>query len=354
MVFALVIIVILCIVELIFLCVLLSQRKRERQEEAQRDAALRENLTRDIKNSLGNDLKNDLSSEIRNEMSRSRTELKTTLDSGIQTSFKEVNSQLNEVFKGIGQIQALAGDVGDLKKVLSNVKTRGNLGEIQLGNILCEILAPEQYEEQAAVEEGSSERVDFAVKLPGQNEGETVYLPIDAKFPSDLYADLEDAREEGDKEKAEAAKKALKERLKQEGKKIRDKYIKVPQTTDFAVMFLPSEGLYAEAVQMGMLETLQHEYKVTIAGPSTMAALLNSLQMGFRTLAVQNRSAEVWKVLGKVKDEFGNFEKGLNKAQERMKQTSDELDKLVGVRTRAINKALKDVQVSDTEEGISE
>ena len=289
-------------------------------------------------------------SAIQQSLDSSGAAMRTTLDSRLEKSFTQVNDQLNRVFAGIGEMQAMAGDVGDLKKVLSNVKTRGILGEIQLGSILAEILTPEQYEENVAVYRGASERVEFAVRLPGQEDGEVVYLPIDAKFPSDLYANLADAREEGDRAKIDAASKALQSRLKAEGRKIRDKYIHVPETTDFAVMFLPSEGLYAEAVQLGMMETLQHDYRVTIAGPSTMAALLNSLQMGFRTLAVQKRSSEVWKVLENVKSEFANFEAVLNNTQQRMKQTSDELDKLVGVRTRQINRALKDVQVPEHRE----
>lgn len=325
-----------------------SQNAAMRQQLDSQNTAMRQQL--DSQNAALQKTLDSSNTALRRTLDSSNTAMRQSLDSRLEKSFTQVNDQLNQVFKGIGEMQAMAGDVGDLKKVLSNVKTRGILGEIQLGAILSEILTPDQYAENVAVRRGASERVEFAVKLPGQEEGEIVYLPIDAKFPSDLYAALSDAREEGDKTKIDEAAKMLQTRLKTEARKIRDKYIHVPETTDFGIMFLPAEGLYAEAVQMGMLETLQHEYKVTIAGPSTMAALLNSLQMGFRTLAVQKHSAQVWKVLENAKAEFAKFESVLNDTQNRMKQASDELDKLVGVRTRQINRALKDVQTPDQEE----
>ncbi|MDL2219503.1 DNA recombination protein RmuC, partial [Ruminococcaceae bacterium OttesenSCG-928-O06] len=229
--------------------------------------------------------------------------LQKTLDERLKQSFTLVNDSLDKVQRGLGEMQTLAAGVGDLKKVLSNVKTRGILGEIQLGAILEEMLAPEQYQSNVATVPGSSERVEYAVKLPGDGEGQAVWLPIDAKFPYDAYANLLDAYESADAAAAEAAGKVLENRIRVFAKDIRDKYVQVPYTTDFGVMFLPVEGLYAEVVRRGLADRLQTEYKVVIAGPTTMAALLNSLQMGFRTLAIQKRSGEVWQVLGEVKAE---------------------------------------------------
>ena len=240
-------------------------------------------------------------------------------------------------------MQNLAVGVGDLKKVLSNVKTRGILGEIQLGSILTEILPPEQYEENIATKKGSKNVVEFAIKLPAEDDS-FIYLPIDSKFPGDTYAALRDAIEDGDKERIDLCAKALITTIKNEAKDIRDKYIDPPNTTEFAIMFLPFEGLYSEVVNRGMVEELQRKYKVNIAGPSTMAALLNSLQMGFKTLAVQKRSSEVWDLLGSVKQEFDKFNDVLTATQMRLDQANKELDKLVGVRTRQIQRKLKDVQ----------
>lgn len=272
--------------------------------------------------------------------------LQTTLENKMTQSFRLVNERLEQVYKGLGEMQNLAVGVGDLKKVLSNVKTRGILGELQLGAILREILAKEQYEENVATVPGSRNVVEFAVKLPGE-DGEFVYLPIDSKFPADAYSDLKDAYEQGNPEGVEAAAKVLQNRLKIFAKDIHDKYIDPPYTTEFAIMFLPFEGLYAEAVNRGMVEELQRMYRVNLAGPSTMAALLNSLQMGFKTFAIQKRTGEVWKVLGAVKTEFGKFEKVLMAAQKRLEQANTELDTLVGVRTRAIQKQLSRVEQLD-------
>lgn len=269
--------------------------------------------------------------------------LQTTLENKMTQSFRLVNERLEQVYKGLGEMQNLAAGVGDLKKVLSNVKTRGILGELQLGAILREILSPEQYEENIATVHGSRNVVEFAVKLPGE-DGETVYLPIDSKFPSDAYRDLLDAYDQGNSEAVDAAAKVLLTRLKTFAKDIHDKYIDPPYTTEFGIMFLPFEGLYAEAVNRGMVEELQRLYHVNIAGPSTMAALLNSLQMGFKTFAIQKRTGEVWKVLGAVKTEFGKFEKVLQNTQKRLEQANTELDTLVGVRTRAIQKQLSQVE----------
>ena len=268
--------------------------------------------------------------------------LQKTLDERISQSFKLVNERLADVYKGLGEMQTLAGDVGDLKKVMAGVKTRGILGEIQLGAIISEILSPEQYEENAVTRPGTSNRVEFAIKLPGEGDI-PVYLPIDAKFPADAYHHLVDAYETGNPEAIKAASSELETRIKGAAKDIRDKYVEPPYTTTFGIMFLPFEGLYAEVVRMGLVDVLQSQYRVSVAGPTTLAALLNSLQMGFRTLAIQKRSGEVWEVLGAVKTEFGNFEKVLAKAKERIDQTGDELDKLIGTRTRQINRKLKSV-----------
>ena len=272
--------------------------------------------------------------------------LQKTLEDKMTQSFRLVNERLEQVYKGLGEMQTLAVGVGDLKKVLSNVKTRGILGEIQLGAILEEILSPEQYEANVATVPGSKNVVEYAVKLPGE-EGAPVYLPIDSKFPGDSYAALQDAYESGSAETVQAAFNVLAGRIKSFAKDIHDKYIEVPYTTEFGIMFLPFEGLYAEAVNRGLVEVLQRDYKVNIAGPSTMAALLNSLQMGFRTVAIQKRSSEVWTILGAVKSEFDKFGDILAATQNRLNQANAELDKLVGVRTRAIRRKLRDVEKLD-------
>lgn len=268
--------------------------------------------------------------------------LQKTLEDRISQSFQLVSDRLEQVYKGLGEMQSLASGVGDLKKVLSNVKTRGILGEIQLGAILDQILSPEQYDQNIATKKGSSERVEFAIKLPGEEDG-FVYLPIDAKFPADSYTRLIDAYETGNLEEIEQATKMLERSIKTFAKSIHDKYIEPPQTTDFGIMFLPFEGLYAEVVRRGMVETLQREYKINIAGPTTMAALLNSLQMGFKTLAIQKHSSEVWNVLGAVKTEFDKFGNVLSATQQRINQANAELDKLIGTRTRKIQSKLRNI-----------
>lgn len=273
--------------------------------------------------------------------------LEKTLESRISESFRLVSSQLEAVYKGLGEMQSVAAGVTDLKKVLSNVKTRGILGEAQLSAILSEILPPEQYEVDIATKPGSRDRVEFAIRLPG--DGETpVLLPIDAKFPGETFAGLQDAYESGDAERVAAAAKMLEIRLKAEAKDIRDKYIDPPHTTDFGILFLPFEGLYAEAVNRGYIEELQRTYRINVTGPSTMAAFLNSLQMGFRTLAIQKRSGEVWQVLGAVKTEFEKFGDILENSQRRLQQVNNDLDALIGTRTRAINRKLKDVEKLDS------
>ena len=271
--------------------------------------------------------------------------LQTTLEKRISQSFKTVSSQLEQVYKGLGEMQSLANDVGGLKKIMSGVKTRGNLGEYQLAAILAEILAPEQYATNVATVPKSSERVEFAVKLP--HEDGTVYLPIDSKFPAETYAQLRDAQESGDRKAVEAAYKNLEAVIKSEAKDIRTKYVAVPYTTNFAIMFLPAEGLYAEVVSRGMVELLQRDYQVNVAGPSTMAALLNSLQMGFKTLAIQQKSNYAWEVLGAVKTEFGKFEESLTKMQRYLDSTSKELDNLITTRSNQMSKRLRDVERLD-------
>ena len=275
--------------------------------------------------------------------------LQKTLDERISQSFQLVNERLQEVYTGLGEMKTLANGVGDLKKVLSNVKTRGIVGEYQLGALIDDILTRDQFEENVVTKKGSATRVEYAIKMPGEDGG-FVYLPVDAKFPGDVYAQLVDAYDTGDSAAIAAAQAMLTARIKGCAKDIRDKYIDPPNTTDFGIMFLPFEGLYAEVVRLGLVEVLQRQYKVNIAGPTTFAALLNSLQMGFRTLAIQKRSSEVWSVLGAVKTEFAAFEDVLAAAQKRIEQTGAELDKLVGVRTRKINSKLRSVSVLPAEE----
>ena len=283
--------------------------------------------------------------------------LEKSLEDKMNKSFSLVSQRLEQVYKGLGEMQNLATGVGDLKKVLSNVKTRGILGEIQLGSILGEILSPEQYAENVATKKGSKNVVEFAVKLPAKDDG-FIWLPIDSKFPGDTYAALREAIENGDKAQIDIAAKTLITTIKNEAKDISTKYIDPPNTTEFAIMFLPFEGLYSEVVNRGMVEILQRDYRVNIAGPSTMAALLNSIQMGFKTLAVQKRSAAVWQVLGSVKKEFDTFAKVLESTQKKLDQANKDLDTLVGVRTRQIQRRLKDVETppelisesSDTQE----
>jgi DNA recombination protein RmuC len=289
--------------------------------------------------------------EVRETMQKSLAEVRNTVDEKLQEtldkriteSFKLVNDRLTEVYRGLGEMKTLAVGVGDLKKVLTNVKTRGTLGEVQLGAILEEILTPEQYEKNFDAKRRSQERVEYAVKLPGAGD-EPVYLPIDSKFPSDAYVQLADAYDSGDPAAVAAAQRRLCDVIMKFARDIRDKYVDPPRTTEFAIMFLPTEGIYAEVVRLGMVEKLQREARVNIAGPSTMAALLNSLRMGFSIVAMQQRSTEAWQVLGAVKNEFMNFEKVLATAQSRISSANDELEKLIGARTRAILRKLRDVE----------
>ena len=278
--------------------------------------------------------------EIRKTVDQTLTE---HLEAKMTASFQRVTNSLEAVYRGLGEMKNLAADVGGLKRVLSNVKTRGNLGEIQLGAILAEILAPEQYDTNVETVPGSGRRVEFAVRLPAE-DGQAVYLPIDSKFPADCYTQLLDAQESGDRAAIDNAAAALRGRVLGFAKDIRDKYLHEPETTAFGIMFLPSEGLYSEIVSSGLTEELQRKYNVNVAGPSTMAAMLNALYMGFRTLAIQKQSDQVWQILGGVKSEFEQFEAVLTGTQHKLDAVGRELDKLVGARTRAINKKLAQVQ----------
>ena len=326
---------------------LLNEYQRDTLNQEQRfktfaleNAQRMEQIRRSVERQLA-DIREDNGKKLDEMRSIVDEKLQKTLEDKLSRSFALVSERLEQVYKGLGEMQTLASGVGDLSKVLSNVKTRGILGEIQLGAILGEMMAPEQYEVNAKVKQATNERVEFAIKLPADDG--TVLLPIDSKFPADAYTNLMDAYEQGNADAVKAAQAVLKGRIKEFAADIAKKYINPPYTTEFAVMFLPTEGLYAEVVRRGLLETLQRDYKVNIAGPTTMAALLNSLQMGFRTLAIQKRSGEVWNVLGAVKTEFDKFGNVLESAQNRINQANAELDKLIGVRTRSIVRKLKGV-----------
>ncbi len=272
--------------------------------------------------------------------------LHETLDKRLGESFNQVSTRLEEVYKGLGEMQALASGVGDLKKVLTNVKSRGIWGEMQLGNLLSQVLSPNQYDSNVAVKPGSAERVEFALKLPGRQEGaeKPVYLPIDSKFPQEAFLRLLEAQEQADAARTNDARKELTQALKAEARRIADKYVSPPETTDFAIMFLPLEGLYAEAMRdMSLVEEIQRTQRVVVAGPSTLTALLNSLQMGFRTLAIEKRSAEVWKLLGAVKTDFGKFALVLENTQKRLRQATESVDSAY-VRTRSIERHLRKVE----------
>jgi DNA recombination protein RmuC len=274
--------------------------------------------------------------------------LEKTLSERLGQSFETVGKQLIEVQKGLGEMQNLAQDVGGLKKVLSNVKMRGGIGEVQLAMLLEQVLAPEQYQANVKTKEGSSDLVEFAIKLPGRDEANScVWLPVDAKFPKDVYEQLQTAYEIGDLPAIETAQKNLESTIKKMAKDIHDKYIDPPNTTDFGIMFLPFEGIYAEVVRKAsLLEELQRNYKIIVTGPTTLAAILNSLQMGFKTLAIQKRSGEVWKVLGAVKKEFENFGGLMQKAQGNIQTGLNQLDDVIGKRSRAIQRTLKNIETA--------
>ena len=272
-------------------------------------------------------------------------QLQSNLDKKLGESFKQVSERLEQVYKGLGEMQNLAVGVGDLKKVLSNIKTRGTWGEVQLGNLLEQILAPEQYEANVMTKPNSNARVEYAVKMPGKNEESgSIWLPIDAKFPMESYQALLQAQEDGDSNQIHVATRQLEIELKKEGKMIHDKYLDPPQTTDFALLFLPVEGLYAEVLRIpGLTDTLQRDLRVMVAGPTTLAALLNSLQMGFRTLAVEKKAGEAWQLLGAIKTEFGRFGQILAKTQKKLQEASNTIED-AGKRSRAIERKLRQVE----------
>jgi DNA recombination protein RmuC len=278
--------------------------------------------------------------------------LQKTLNERLGQSFELVSKQLESVQKGLGEMQGLAQNVGDLKNVLSNVKMRGGIGEVQLSMLLEQILVPEQYAANVKTKKGSSEHVEFAIKLPGaSDDGAPMWLPVDAKFPQDMYSKLQDAYEAGDPVLIEREGKSLENTVKVMAKDIRDKYLDPPNTTDFAIMFLPFENIYAEIVRRaGLVDILQRDFKIVITGPTTFAAILNSLQMGFRTLAIQKRSGEVWEVLKAVKTEFGNFGTVLQKAQKNIQDANDEIEKLVTTRTNKIQLRLRNIETLNPEE----
>jgi DNA recombination protein RmuC len=306
-------------------------------------------------NATGNQLRSTLTerlTEIQADTSKKLEEMRKTVDEKLHAtleqrlgeSFKQVSERLEQVHRGLGEMQALASGVGDLKRVLTNVKTRGTWGEVQLGAIIEQVLTPDQYAKNVRTVPGGRDVVEFAIKLPGKDEGAPVWLPIDAKFPMEDYQRLMDAQDRADVEQVEAAGKAMEVRIKQEAKSIRDKYIEPPHTTDFGILFLPTEGLYAEVLRRpGLADYIQREYRVIVSGPTSFAALLNSLQMGFRTLAIEQRSSEIWVLLGAVKTEFGKFGDVIDATQKKLEDASRHFEK-VGQRTRAINKKLKGVE----------
>jgi DNA recombination protein RmuC len=280
--------------------------------------------------------------------------LHATLEKRLSESFKQVSERLELVHKGLGEMQTLAAGVGDLKKVLSNVKTRGVLGETQLAALLEQVMTPEQYEKNVATRPGSKDRVEYAIKMPGHDREQPVLLPIDAKFPTEDYQRLQAAHDSGDKASTEMAEKALEARIKQEAKSIAEKYVEPPYTTEFALLYLPFEGLYAEVLRRpGLFEQVQRDWRVTICGPTTLAAVLNSLQMGFRTLAIQQRSSEVWKVLGTVKSEFGKFADVLANTKRQLQTVANTIDQ-AEVRTRQIERKLKDVEALPGTDAVQE
>ncbi|PLW91722.1 MAG: DNA recombination protein RmuC [Marinilabiliales bacterium] len=334
----------------------LFTERTERLYEVLRETAL-ENRTEQTKSLTGirETVEKKLTS-LQEDNSKKLEEMRKTVDEKLQEglekrfneSFKLISTRLEEVHKGLGEMQSLASGVGDLKKVLTNVKTRGNLGEVQLGSILEQIFSPEQYEHNAQVKANSQERVEFAVKLPGKTQtDQDLLLPIDSKFPIEDYQRLLEAYEKADStntDQIESAAKQFENSLKKNAKDIFEKYINPPVTTDFAIMFVPTEGLYAEVLRRtGLFESLQRTYKVTVVGPSNLVAFLSSLQMGFRTLAIEKRSSEVWNLLGAVKAEFGKFGDVLEKTKQKLEQATKTIDS-AGVRTRAIERKLKDVQ----------
>ena len=312
---------------------------------------------KDVRETIEKQLK-----EIREDNGKRLEEMRKTVDEKLQDtlekrlgeSFKQVSERLEQVHKGLGEMQSIASGVGDLKKVLTNVKTKGILGEYQLANIIEQLLPREQYEENVATRPGSTERVEFAIRMPGNSDDVVVWLPIDSKFPLNGYEELLNAREAGDLDAISSAEKALTATLEKFAKDISEKYVEAPHTTDFGVMFLPIESLYAEVLRHpGVFETLQRKYRITVTGPTTMSALLNSLQMGFRTLAVTKRSSEVWKILEAVKMEFGKFSNQLEKVDKQLSTAKKSLEDLRSTRTNVMQRRLKNVGTLDTRESES-
>lgn len=312
---------------------------------------------KDVRETIEKQLK-----EIREDNGQRLEEMRKTVDEKLQDtlekrlgeSFKQVSERLEQVHKGLGEMQSIASGVGDLKKVLTNVKTKGILGEYQLANIIEQLLPREQYEENVATRPGSSERVEFAVRMPGNSDDDVVWLPIDSKFPLNGYEELLNAREAGDLDAIASAEKALTATIEKFAKDISEKYVEAPHTTDFGVMFLPIESLYAEVLRHpGVFETLQRKHRITVTGPTTMSALLNSLQMGFRTLAVTKRSSEVWKILEAVKTEFGKFSNQLEKVDKQLSTAKKSLEDLRSTRTNVMERRLRDVGTLDTRESES-
>ena len=312
---------------------------------------------KDVRETIEKQLK-----EIREDNGKRLEEMRKTVDEKLQDtlekrlgeSFKQVSERLEQVHKGLGEMQSIASGVGDLKKVLTNVKTKGILGEYQLANIIEQLLPREQYEENVATRPGSTERVEFAIRMPGNSDDDVVWLPIDSKFPLNGYEELLNAREAGDLDAISSAEKALTATLEKFAKDISEKYVEAPHTTDFGVMFLPIESLYAEVLRHpGVFETLQRKYRITVTGPTTMSALLNSLQMGFRTLAVTKRSSEVWKILEAVETEFGKFSNQLEKVDKQLSTAKKSLEDLRSTRTNVMQRRLKNVGTLDTRESES-
>ncbi len=323
---------------------------RNREENANAAKSQREELTASLESVRGivdlrlQELQKDNAQQIERMRATVDEKLQGTLEKRLGESFKLVSERLEKVHQGLGAMQQLASDVGGLQRVLTNVKTRGGWGEVQLGTLLEQLLTPEQFDRNVQTRDESGERVDYAIKLPGEGNGAAVWLPIDAKFPMEDYQRLITAQESGDSMLTDSAMKDLETQLRKSAKDICAKYINPPKTTDFALMFLPTEGLYAEAIRrVGLVEQVQRDCRVVFAGPTTLAALLNSLQMGFRTLAIQKRSSEVWNLLAGVKTEFAKFGDALSKVKDKLDQAASDMDK-VAVRSRAITKKLRDVE----------
>jgi len=327
-----------------------------RQEQIRKDSEANLKEIREIVEKRLQTLQEENSKKLEEMRKVVDEKLQETVEKRFNESFKLINERLEQVHKGLGEMQSLASGVGDLKKVLTNVKTRGNLGEIQLGAILEQILSPEQYEQNAVVRENSSERVEYVVKLPGKNDDEkSLLLPIDSKFPNEDYQRLLDAYEnvtDLNPRDREAVAKQFENSVKKSAKDIRDKYINPPVTTDFAILFVPTEGLYAEILRRtGLFETLQREYKITVVGPTNLVAFLSSLQMGFKTLQIEKRSSEVWNVLGAVKTEFNKFGAVLEKTKTKLQQAANDIDQ-VGIRSRALERKLRTVHELPQEQTI--